>query len=99
MEWLQHLCGRSFTVPLWLQDENWSKPSLIVMSLWSAGGGMIIWLAGLQSIPRQLYEAASIDGAGPWRRFWDVTVPMLSPYTLFHFIIGVIRTMPVFYRA
>jgi multiple sugar transport system permease protein len=99
MEWLQHFCGRSFTVPLWLQDERWSKPSLILMSLWSAGGGMIIWLAGLQSIPKQLYEAASIDGAGPWRRFWHVTVPMLSPYILFNFIIGVIGTMQIFNEA
>jgi multiple sugar transport system permease protein len=99
MEWLQHALGYQLTPPLWLQDEDWSKPSLIVMSLWSAGGGMIIWLAGLQSIPKQLYEAASIDGAGPWGRFRNVTVPMLSPYILFNFIIGVIGTMQIFNEA
>jgi multiple sugar transport system permease protein len=60
---------------------------------------MIIWLAGLQSIPPALYEAASIDGAGPWRRFLNVTVPMLSPYILFNAIIGVIATMQIFQEA
>ncbi len=99
IEWVQHLVGYRFTPPLWLQDENWSKPSLILMSLWGAGGGMIIWLAGLQSIPQQLYEAASIDGAGPWLRFRNVTIPMLSPYILFNFIIGVIGTMQIFNEA
>jgi multiple sugar transport system permease protein len=85
--------------PLWLQDENWSKPSLILMNIWGAGSGIIIWLAGLQSIPTQLYEAAAIDGASPWKRFWNVTVPMLSPYILFNFIIGVIGTMQIFNEA
>lgn len=88
-----------FSRPLWLQDPNWSKPSLIVMSLWSAGGGMIVWLAGLQSIPPQLYEAASIDGANAWQRFRHVTVPMLSPYILFNLIIGLIGTMQIFGEA
>ncbi|MCS7032546.1 MAG: extracellular solute-binding protein, partial [Phycisphaerae bacterium] len=82
--------------PNWLQSERWSKPALILMSLWSAGGGMIIWLAGLQSIPQQLYEAASIDGAGAWRRFFHVTIPMLSPFILFNAIVGVIATMQIF---
>jgi len=56
-------------------------------------------LAGLQSIPRQLYEAANIDGAGAWRRFWHVTVPMLSPYILFNLIMGVIGTLQIFTEA
>ena len=85
--------------PLWLQDPRFSKPALIVMNLWTAGGSMIIWLAGLQSIPRQLYEAADIDGAGAWRRFWHVTVPMLSPYILFNLIMGVIGTLQIFTEA
>ena len=85
--------------PEWLQDQYWAKPSLILMSVWSAGGGIIIWLAGLQSINPQLYEAASIDGAGPWQRFLHVTLPMLSPYTLFNFIIGVIGTMQYWQEA
>jgi multiple sugar transport system permease protein len=89
----------SFGLPLWLQDPSWSKPSLIIMNLWKAGGGMIIWLAGLQSIPTQLYDAASIDGANAWRRFWHVTVPMLSPFILFNAIIGLIGTMQIFGEA
>ena len=80
-----------FTPPAWLDDPRWSKPSLILMSVWGAGGGMIIWLAGLQSIPRQLYEAAEIDGAGPWRQFTNVTLPMLSPYVLFNAVVAMVR--------
>ncbi|MEA2708184.1 MAG: multiple sugar transport system permease protein [Phycisphaerales bacterium] len=104
-EWIAHAISHftaqpfRFTPPLWLQDKNWSKPALIIMYVWTAGGAMIIWLAGLQSIPPTLYEAASVDGAGPWRRFWHVTVPMLSPYILFNAIIGVIATMKMFEEA
>lgn len=85
--------------PLWLQDAAWSKPALIIMSVWTAGGSMIIWLAGLQGIPKQLYEAASIDGAGRWARFRHITLPMLSPYILFNLVVGVIGTMQVFAEA
>jgi multiple sugar transport system permease protein len=85
--------------PLWLQDPRFSKSAFIVMNLWASGGGMIIWLAGLQSIPKQLYEAASIDGAGPLRRFWHITLPMLSPYILFNSIVGLIGTMQIFTEA
>ena len=105
LEAVEWLAGRfagtrvEFSPPLWLQDKNWSKPALIVMGLWSAGGGMVIWLAGLQSISPQLYEAAAIDGAGPWRQFLNVTVPMLSPYILFNAIVGVIGTMQIFGEA
>jgi multiple sugar transport system permease protein len=85
--------------PQWLNDPSWTKPAMILMSLWTAGAGMIIWLAGLQSIPQQLYEAASIDGAGRWRRFVHVTLPMLSPYILFNGIVGLIATMQIFGEA
>jgi multiple sugar transport system permease protein len=60
---------------------------------------MIVWLAGLKAIPRHLYEAAEIDGAGPWRRFRNVTLPMLSPYLFFNLIVGVIGTMQIFSQA
>src|SRR6185369_8411784 len=99
LSWIISLLHLRTTPPLWLQDPNWSKPALIIMHVWSAGGAMIIWLAGLQSIPDQLYEAASIDGAGPWRRFWHVTFPMLSPYILFNAVIGVSGTMQIFQEA
>ena len=91
--------GFRFTAPNWLSDATWTKPSLILMGLWSAGGGMIIWLAGLQSIPAQLYEAATVDGASKWKQFLHVTVPMLSPYILFNAIMGVIGTMQIFTEA
>jgi multiple sugar transport system permease protein len=85
--------------PLWLQDPALSKPALILMNVWTAGGSMVIWLTGLHSIPKQLHEAASIDGAGAWRRFFSITMPMLSPYILFNLIIGVIATMQIFTEA
>jgi ABC-type sugar transport system permease subunit/ABC-type glycerol-3-phosphate transport system substrate-binding protein len=85
--------------PLWLQDPRFSKVALVVMNVWAAGGGMVIWLAGLQSIPKQLYEAANIDGAGAIRRFWHITLPMLSPYILFNSIVGLIGTMQIFTEA
>ncbi len=83
----------------WLQDQRWSKPALIIMGLWGAGGGMLIWLAGLKSIPLHLYEAAAIDGAGPWRRFVHVTLPMLSPYIFFNLVMGVIGVFQIFTQA
>lgn len=82
--------------PAWLADERWSKPALILMGLWGAGGGMIIWLAGLQGIPQHLYEAAEIDGAGAWHKFRHVTLPMLSPTTFFMLIMGTIGTLQMF---
>ena len=85
--------------PAWLQNQYWSKPALILMGLWGAGAGMIVWLAGLKGIPKHLYEAAEIDGAGRWRKFWNITVPMLSPYILFNLIMGLIGTFQIFTQA
>lgn len=88
--------------PKWLASASWftgSKSAIVLMMLWGAGGSMIIWLAGLKGIPAHLYEAARIDGAGPIRRFCNVTLPMLSPYILFNLIIGIIGTMQIFSQA
>lgn len=85
--------------PHWLQDELWAKPALIIMGLWGAGGGMVIWLGGLKSIPETLYEAAAIDGAGPVRRFFSITLPMLSPYIFFNMVMGMIGTFQIFEQA
>jgi len=82
--------------PPWLSSEHWSKPAFILMSLWGIGPSMIIFLAGLQDIPQQLYEAAAIDGAGPWQRFWSVTLPMLTPTILFNLVIGIINSLQIF---
>jgi multiple sugar transport system permease protein len=69
------------------------------MGLWGAGGNMIIWLAGLKGIPTHLYEAAKIDGAGRFRMFLSVTLPMLSPYILFNLIMGLIGAFQIFTQA
>ena len=86
--------------PGWLSDPAWAKPALIIMALWSSGGAaMLIFLAGLQGVPRQLYEAAELDGAGRWRKFWNVTLPMLSPTIFFNLIMGSIGALQVFTQA
>ncbi len=85
--------------PFWLQSEMWAKPSLILMSLWGVGGTTIIFLAALQGIPRELYEAAELDGAGPIQRFLHITVPMISPALFFSLVIGVIGSFQVFAQA
>lgn len=85
--------------PAWLSDPVWSKPALILMGLWGAGGGMVIYLAALQDVPEQLYEAASLDGAGRLSQFRHVTMPMLSPVILFNLIMGLIGTFQYFTQA
>jgi multiple sugar transport system permease protein len=85
--------------PGWLIDPAWSKPAIVLMNLWSVGGMMLIFLAGLQNIPRQLYEAASIDGAGKWKQFTNITLPMLSPTILLNMIMATIGAFQVFAAA
>lgn len=81
----------------WLSDPAWSKPSLVLMDLWaSMGGTMVIFLAGLKNIPRQLYEAAEIDGAGALRRARHVMLPMLTPTIFYNLVLGVIFSLQVF---
>ena len=82
--------------PGWLVSPTWAMPALIMMSVWGAGGSMVIYLAGLQSIPEHLYEAASIDGAGILSKFWNVTVPMMSPIIFFNLIVGFITSLQAF---
>jgi len=81
---------------LWLQDSRWAMPALIIMSLWTIGGSMVIFLAGLQGIPQHLYEAAEIDGANYWQRLWNVTIPMMSPVIFFNLVIGLIAALQTF---
>ena len=81
----------------WLQDKNLALSSIMIMSIWQgAGYTMVIYLAGLQGVPTQLYEAAKIDGAGAWARFRHVTLPMLTPTTLFLLIVGFIGAFQFF---
>lgn len=85
--------------PDWIFSKSWVLPSFILMNLWGAGGAMVIYLAGLQSIPTELYEAAAMDGAGWWGKLFAVTLPMISPVILFNLIIGIINSFQVFTQA
>ncbi|MCC6483394.1 MAG: sugar ABC transporter permease [Armatimonadetes bacterium] len=82
----------NLTGPDWLGDSSWAKPALMLMGLWTGLGGfnMILYLAALQGVPRELYEAAAMDGAGSWKSFWAVTWPSISPTTFFILIMSVI---------
>ncbi|MCY3573835.1 MAG: sugar ABC transporter permease [Chloroflexi bacterium] len=80
----------------WLSSPDWIKPSLIILSLWGFGAQMIIFLAGLQGIPKDLYEAVAIDGGGSWRRLRHITLPLMTPTIFFNLLIGVIGGFQVF---
>ena len=88
-----------FAPPGWFSVAEWAKPGLIVQGLWGAGGGMILWLAGLQGVPASLYEAARIDGAKGWGQFRNVTLPLISPYIFFQLIMGTIGALQEFDRV
>jgi len=79
-----------------LQEPEWALPALILMSLWGLGGGMVIYLAGLQGIPEVFYEAAEIDGAGRWGKLRHVTIPLMGPVILFNLVMGIIGSFQVF---
>ena len=83
----------------WLVDPNWVMVAFVIMSVWGVGGSMIIYLAGLQSIPTELYESASIDGANGVRKFWHITLPMLTPTIFFVLITGLIGAFQIFESA
>ena len=85
--------------PRWLLDPKTALPSLIIMSLWGVGRSMVIFLAGLQDISAELYESADIDGANLWDKFWNITLPLLSPSILFNLIFGIILTFQSFTNA
>jgi len=95
---LNYFLDRLFGVqgPTWIGSETWVIPAFVLMQLWTVGGGMVIFLAGLNAIPDQLYEAATIDGAGAWRRFWSITIPLLTPTIFFNLVMGVINSWQIF---
>lgn len=86
-------------IPSWTADPNWSKPALILMSTWGVGGWMLIYLAGLQDVPQDLYEAAEIDGASAFQRMKHVTIPLMSPHLFFTLIMGFIGAAQYFTQA
>jgi multiple sugar transport system permease protein len=85
--------------PGWFGDPRWAMPALIALGLWSIGGTMLIYLAGLQSIPRELYDAARLDGAGRWAATRHVTLPMISSVTFFLLVVGTITSLQLFTPA
>jgi multiple sugar transport system permease protein len=93
------LGGVGLGEPLWLTDPFWTKPALILISLWVTGSAMVVFLAALQEVPDMYYEAAAIDGAGGWAKFRHVTLPFISPVILFETIIAGIFTLQYFTQA
>jgi ABC-type sugar transport system permease subunit/ABC-type glycerol-3-phosphate transport system substrate-binding protein len=85
--------------PGWIQSAEWCKPALIVMGLWGAGSGMVLWLAGLKGVSTSLYEAASLDGATPNQTFWKITFPQLTPLVFFNTVMGFIGAIQEFDRV
>ncbi len=96
-----NLTGQGVVGPKWFGGTESAIPSLVLVALWGAigGNGMLIFLAGLQGVPKELYEAAEIDGAGLWSRFLNVTVPMISPTILFNLVLGIIGALQAFANA
>ena len=88
-------------MPRWFGSMEWAIPALVMIAVWGGAGGssMIIFLAGLQDVPKELIEAAEIDGAGRWRKFWNVTLPLITPVVFFNMIMGVIGALRVFDTA
>jgi multiple sugar transport system permease protein len=85
--------------PQWLLDPDWVKPSIVLMTLWGVSGTMVIFLAALKNVPVDLYEVAQIDGAGPIRRFFSITLPMISGAMFFNIIVLTIAALQVFDQA
>lgn len=86
--------------PKWITSTVWAMPSIIIVAIWkNVGYNMVIFLAGLQDIPKDLYEAGEIDGANKWQLFWNITLPMLSPTTFFITVISIIGSFQVFGQA
>jgi multiple sugar transport system permease protein len=94
---LNHILGMVGLPPSpWIADPVWAKPSLLLVHFWASGVAMVIFLAALQDVPVVLYEAAQIDGASGWQRFWRITIPLCTPAILFNLLMGVIETFQVF---
>jgi multiple sugar transport system permease protein len=83
-------------VPMWIQTAQWSKMSVILLMVWICGTMMLIFLAGLNNIPKELHEAAEVDGASSWTRFWKVSFPLITPYIFYNLIVGMIAALQIF---
>jgi multiple sugar transport system permease protein len=83
----------------WLLDPQWSKPAIIILSLWTLGADSLIFLAGLKDVPADIMDAASVDGAGWWRRLLNITLPLITPVILFNLVMGIIGSFQIFAQA
>ena len=83
----------------WLYDENLIKYVIVFMGLWQGGGSLVLVLAAINGVPKALYESASLDGAGTWKQFWKITVPLVSPVLFFNLITGLIGSLQVFTQS
>lgn len=83
-------------VPLWVQSPLWSKSSVVLLMVWICGSMMLIFLAGLNNIPKELQEAAQVDGANPSQRFWKISFPLLTPYIFYNLVVGLIASLQIF---
>ena len=88
--------GIQLTPPTWLNDPVLIYPALVILGLWGLGGGMIVYLGGLQGIPTELYEAVRIDGAGWWRQLWHITIPMMTPVFLYTLVLSIVDVLQYF---
>ncbi|MEY9845257.1 carbohydrate ABC transporter permease [Streptacidiphilus sp. MAP5-3] len=97
---VDHLLGKlGLPQPGWFNDPNWSKPSLVLLAVWGIGDLMVIFMAALLDVPTEQYEAASLDGAGPFQRFRYVTLPNITPIIMFAVVTGVIQTLQFYTQA
>nr|WP_199749481.1 sugar ABC transporter permease [Cytobacillus oceanisediminis] len=85
--------------PAWLFDPEWTKPALLLMKMWSVGGGMLLYLASLQGVSSSMYEAAELDGAGAMQKFFYITLPMISPIIFFDVLTSTIGSFQIFQEA
>lgn len=83
-------------VPMWVQTPLWSKMSVVLLIVWGCGTMMLIFLSGLNNIPRELHEAAEVDGANRWKRFWKISFPLLTPYIFYNLVVGMIAMLQIF---
>jgi multiple sugar transport system permease protein len=83
-------------VPMWVESPLWSKMPVILLMVWGCGAMMLIFLAGLNNIPRELQDAADVDGANSWQRFWKISFPLLTPYIFYNMVVGLIAFLQIF---
>lgn len=84
------------SVPNWANDVNWVYPAYVILGIWGIGNAMLIFLAGLQGVPTELYDAAKVDGANKWQQFWKVTFPMISPVVFYNITLSIVGLFQYF---